>query len=61
MTERIIYLEGVDPVRFLGVNNLRLGKMTKMFPGLRIVSRGEQIKVKGEEKELESFESQMSR
>lgn len=56
MTEKIIYLEGVDPVRFLGVNNIRLGKMIKMFPGLRIVSRGEQIKVKGEEKELESFE-----
>jgi phosphate starvation-inducible PhoH-like protein len=60
MIEKIIYLEGVDPVRLLGVNNSRLGKMTKIFPGLRIVSRGEQIKVKGEEKELESFERAIS-
>lgn len=56
MIEKVIYLEGVDPVRFLGVNNTRLEKMIKMFPGLKIISRGEQLKVRGENKELESFE-----
>jgi len=56
MIEKVIYLEGVDPVRFLGVNNVRLEKMIKMFPGLKIISRGEQLKVRGEDKELEAFE-----
>ena len=56
MIEKVIYLEGVDPVRFLGVNNTRLEKMIKMFPRLKIISRGEQLKVKGEDKELDSFE-----
>jgi phosphate starvation-inducible PhoH-like protein len=56
MTEKVIYLEGVDPVKFLGINNSRLERIVKMFPGIKIVSRGDQIKIKGEEKELESFE-----
>ena len=56
MIEKVIYLEGVDPVRFLGINNSRLEKMIRMFTDLKIISRGEQLKVRGEQKEMESFE-----
>jgi len=39
MIEKVIYLEGVDPVKLLGINNVRLDKMIKIFPKLKIISR----------------------
>lgn len=50
-------MEGVDPVKLLGINNVRLEKITRIFPKLKIVSRGEQLKVRGEAGELEAFEN----
>ncbi len=57
MIEKVIYLEGVDPVKLLGINNVRLDKMVKIFPKVKIISRGDQLKVQGEAGELEAFET----
>ena len=57
MIEKVIYLEGVDPVKLLGINNVRLDKMTKIFPKVKIISRGDQLKIQGEAGELEAFET----
>lgn len=56
MIEKIIYLEGIDPVDFLGVNNSRFDRIKMHFPKLKILSRGDEIRVSGEVADIESFE-----
>ncbi len=51
MAEKLIYLEGVDPVDFYGVNNVRFQKFIDSFDDLKIVSRGNEIKASGNDKE----------
>ncbi|MDR1114970.1 MAG: PhoH family protein [Tannerella sp.] len=55
MIERIYILESVDPLTFYGVNNSHLQLIKNLFPKLRIVARGNVMKVIGEEEELEDF------
>jgi phosphate starvation-inducible PhoH-like protein len=59
MAEKLIYLEGVDPVDFYGVNNVRFNKFVELFPDLKIVSRGNEIKVSGKKERLEDFEEKV--
>ena len=56
MIEKVIYLEGIDPVDFLGVNNSRFDRIRSHFPKLKILSRGDEIKVSGEIADIEEFE-----
>lgn len=55
MIERIYILENVDPVTFYGVNNSNMQLIKTLFPKLRIVARGNVMKVIGEEEESELF------
>ena len=55
MIERIYILESVDPVIFYGVNNSNMQLIKKLFPKLRIVARGNVMKVIGDEDESELF------
>ena len=55
MIERIYILENVDPVIFYGVNNSNMQLIKTLFPKLRIVARGNVMKVIGEEEESELF------
>lgn len=59
MSERIIILEGVDPVIFYGVNNANLQLVKNLFPKLRIVARGSVIKAIGEDSETAQFEKKV--
>jgi phosphate starvation-inducible PhoH-like protein len=59
MIEKTIYLEGIDPVDFLGVNNSRFDRIRQHFPKLRIVSRGDELKISGEDLDIETFEAKM--
>jgi len=59
MAEKLIYLEGVDPVDFFGVNNVRFNKFLEIYPDLKIVSRGNEIRASGEEERLEDFEEKV--
>lgn len=56
MIEKHIVLEDVDPVVFYGVNNTNMQMIKALFPKLRIVARGNVIKVMGDEEELCAFE-----
>lgn len=56
MIEKHIVLEDVDPVVFYGVNNTNMQMIKALFPKLRIVARGNVIKVMGDEEELCTFE-----
>ncbi|MBZ4652580.1 MAG: phoH [Proteiniphilum sp.] len=59
MIERIIILESVDPVVFFGINNSNIQLLKTLYPKLRIVARGNVIKVIGEEDELAAFEEKI--
>ena len=52
MTERHIVLEDIDPVVFYGVNNVNMQMIKALYPKLRIVARGNIIKVMGDEEEM---------
>lgn len=56
MIEKHIVLEDVDPVVFYGVNNANIQMIKALFPKLRIVARGNVIKVMGDEEEMCVFE-----
>ena len=59
MIERIIILENVDPVVFFGINNSNVQLLKTLFPKLRIVARGNVIKVIGEADEITYFEEKI--
>ncbi len=56
MIEKKIYLEGVDPLKLFGINNTRFDRIKQSFPRIKIISRGSELTLKGEEAELIRFE-----
>lgn len=59
MIEVTIPLEGVKPVEFYGVHNSRLGIIKKTFPYLNISARGSELKVRGNEKDIDEFRERL--
>lgn len=56
MSEKIIIVDSLDPVRFFGVNNEHLKSIKKFFPKLQIVSRGSEVKVIGTDSVIDDFQ-----
>lgn len=56
MNERVLAIEQADPAIFHGVNNINLQLIKALYPKLRIVSRGNLVKIFGEESEMDAFE-----
>ena len=56
MAQKILYLEDIDPVNIYGSNNNLLNKIIDSFPKLKIIARGGEIKVIGEESLITEFE-----
>ena len=61
MTEKHLILEEADPLIFYGVNNANMQMIKALYPKLRIVARGNVIKVMGDEEELCAFEEKIER
>lgn len=59
MSEKVIAIEGIDPVDLFGVNNAKLEKLKSYFNKLKIISRGEELKVMGEPAEITRFEEKI--
>lgn len=57
--EKVIYLEGIEPIEIFGVQNSRFNKLVKAFPKLKLIGRGDEIKVMGSEEDIEIFEKKM--
>lgn len=55
LIEVTIPLEGIKPVEFYGIHNSRLGIIKKTFPYLNISARGNELKVRGTEKDITEF------
>jgi len=61
MIEKHIVLEDIDLVTFYGVQNVHLQMIKALYPKLRIVARGNIIKVMGDEEEMCSFEENITK
>ena len=56
MIEQLIYLEGIDPSALFGINNSLFDKIKSFFPKLKIVARGNEMRVYGDENEIARFD-----
>jgi phosphate starvation-inducible protein PhoH and related proteins len=57
--EKIIQLESINPVDLYGINDVKLEMLKKAFPKLKIIARGDVIKVVGDESEIQIFEGKL--
>lgn len=60
LSEKIVRVDQVDPIEVYGTNNRYLDIIKTYFPALKIIARGEEIKVNGEESELARFEEKIA-
>lgn len=59
MNELLIRIDSDNPIEFYGVNDRNLFLIKKHFPKLKIVARGDTLKVLGEQEELDLFEKRL--
>jgi phosphate starvation-inducible protein PhoH and related proteins len=60
MFEKSFHLEGVDLLEFYGATNTKLDLIKSFFPKLKIIARGDIIKVKGSEEDTFRFEKKLN-
>ncbi len=60
MTEKTITISPIDPVELYGVNDTKLNLIKTYFPKLKVVARGDQIKLIGEEDTIDVFEHKLA-
>lgn len=56
MIEKHIVLEDIDPVMFYGIGNSHLQMIKSLYPKLRLMARGNVIRVLGDEEEIAKIE-----
>ena len=61
MIEKIITLDDIDLVSFYGINNIHLQMLKALYPKLRIMARGNIMKVLGDEEEMCGFEESINK
>lgn len=54
--EKQIYLEGIEPLEFFGINDAKMNLIKSLFPKIKITARGHSLHVQGEEGEIKHFE-----
>lgn len=59
MQEKTIEIAGISPMDLFGVNDQKLKLIRTYFPKLKIVSRGNTIKINGEAEVIEQFEKKL--
>ncbi|MEE2931525.1 MAG: PhoH family protein [Bacteroidota bacterium] len=55
MSEKIINVDNVDLITLFGENNQKFNKLKNYFPELKLISRGDKLKVLGNNKEINRF------
>lgn len=61
LIEKHIVLENIDLVTFYGIKNVHIQMIKALYPKLRIVARGNIIKVMGDEEEMCAFEDNIEK
>ncbi len=59
MNEKEIEIHEVDPLDLFGVNEKKLTKIKSYFPKVKIIARGNKLKVLGQSKDIISFEEKL--
>ncbi len=59
MIEKLIILDGIDPISLYGINNKKIEIIKSFFPELKIIGRGHEIKVLGEAEKVQEFEKKL--
>jgi phosphate starvation-inducible PhoH-like protein len=59
MAQKQIYLEGIEAMDFFGVNNVRFNKLKAHYNDLKIISRGNELKVEGDMKHIVLLEEKV--
>lgn len=57
MSEKILTIDPIPPLEFFGVNERKLKTIAKYFPKLKLVARGQVLKLIGDEDSLKEFET----
>lgn len=58
--EKLIIIEGIDPVELYGINNALFNKIIAYFPKLKVVARGNELKIAGDELQTDIFEDKLN-
>lgn len=56
MTKKVIKLDGISLIDFLGIQNRNIKELGKAFPASKVVSRGNEIHLQGPENQLNLIE-----
>ena len=59
MSEKIITLSNIELIKLLGANNKKLDKIRGLFPQIKIISRGEKLKLIGSHNQIKCFEQKL--
>tara|TARA_Y100000589_G_scaffold187124_1_gene177192 strand:+ start:24694 stop:25635 length:942 start_codon:yes stop_codon:yes gene_type:complete len=59
LNEKEIEIHEVDPLDLFGVNEKKLTKIKSYFPKVKIIARGNKLKVLGQSKDIISFEEKL--
>ncbi|MDR2651208.1 MAG: PhoH family protein [Prevotellaceae bacterium] len=60
MADKLLVVEDVDMVKLYGINNVNYNFIVSQFPKLKIISRGKEIRVIGDDAEIERFENKLN-
>ena len=60
MSEKLITLSNIELVKLFGTNNKKLDKIKTMFPQIKLISRGEQLKIIGSANQIKFFEHKLT-
>ena len=52
MVEKIIQLDNISPIHFLGVENRNIKEIASNFPQSKIIARGTEIRIQGSNPEI---------
>ena len=56
MSDKVLEINSINPLDLYGANNKKLSFIKQFFPKLKIVARGNQLKIIGEEEVIQQFE-----
>ena len=59
MSEKIITLSNIELIKLLGTNNKKLDKIRSLFSQIKIISRGEKLKLIGSTAQIKYFEQKL--
>ena len=60
MSEKLITLSNIELVKLFGTNNRKLDKIKALFTQIKIISRGEQLKIMGSTDQIKYFEKKLT-